>query len=504
MTQSCEEDSRYLPTKTGIMSQTILALVIFTGLIHTQVSYVIPHGRIRRARFPSRWSTKDYRWSVANIHPNRGLTAYGSTNEEEQLESFIGKSNPEESVTEDDLTKEELLNAVDLYNSLPQDVQKVLRRAVTRSYNNKINELEPVNNTEVVLKLYRQRKNLMTYPSTWVRSSKLSAETGPLTTVDASGTVVVNNDNNTLYGGKWGPLTVALEGKKNYDETLQKLKMGANNSKAELDRFVESFFPDVTRKGKGYEPTELDANDIITYVLGKDTFNPKSKPEKIPGGFVIRGTNKFETGEALIDALDKRYEQYCSSLAFNNNSGTTLDADEEIRRRASLRDRVEIFYCKDPTPEAMEDMTELFGESVLVLLGKDFSPAKSNQGIKIASFVLTVLSYITFSIGCFGATDSVVQGVHATALSPSDHDLVWFNNLLFPLVGSLVFIQVVHELGHLLVSWEGKVSVITSLLDLFNLNDYDADIAFCSSCSLSFLCKLHNGIWGLSISLNQL
>lgn len=467
------------------MSQAILALVLIISMIHTQESYLIAHGRIRRARFSTRSSTKEYRWSVVNINPHRGLTVYGSTNEEEQQESVIGKSSPEEAVTDDDLTTEELQNAVDLYNSLPQDVQKVLRRAVTRSYNNKVNELEPVNTTEVVLKLYRQRKNLMTYPSTWVRSSTMSAESGTLTTVDASGTVVVNNDNSTLYGGKWDPLAAALEGKKNYDEALQKLKMGANNSKAEVDRFVESFFPDVTRKGKGYEPTELDANDIITYVLGKDTFNPKSKPEKIPGGFVIRGTNKFETGEALIDALDKRFEQYCSSLAYTNISETPLDADEEVRRRASLRDRVQMFYCKDPTPEAMEDMTELFGESVLVLLGKDFSPAKSNQGIKITSVVLTVLSYIAFSIGCFGATESVVQGIHATALSPSDHDLVWFNSLLLPLVGSLAFIQVVHELGHLLVSWQGKVSVVTKLSLVANLISYTYLILMKMICSPS-------------------
>jgi hypothetical protein len=459
------------------MSRVILALVLFTLLLPTQECYVVPdlysYGKIRKGSFSSLSIKRSNGWSVATTVPSqrrsnyyktrplRGFSVDGSTNEEE-LEAVHSKHSSEESEDEEDeLTKEELQSAVDLYNTLPHYVRKVLRRAVTKSYNNKLNDLEPVNNTEVVLKLYRQRRNLMKYPSTWVRPSTMSTESGPLT-VDATGTVVVN-ENNTMYGGKWGPLALALETKNTYDEALNSLTLGANNTKTELERFVESFFPPVTRKGKEFEPTEVDVSDIMTFVVGKDNFNPKSKPEKIPGGYVIRGTNRFDTGEALIDALDKRFEQYCTSVVYTDTDDKSLDI-EEARRRASLRDRIEIFYCKDPTPEAMEDMTELFGESVLVLLAKDFSPVTSNRFVNIATTVLALCACFVFSIGCFGTTENVVQRMHATALSPSDHDLVWFNSLFFPLIGSISLIQVVHELGHLLVSWQGKVSVITKIM----------------------------------------
>ena len=319
------------------------------------------------------------------------------------------------------LTEQELKQAVALYKVLPQRLQQMLRRAVVKSYNSNVNMLEPVNTTDIVLKLYSQRENLLKYPSSWVRQRGSS----------------VNNTAGLQEG--------SIDSDENFNQLLQDLKGvvdQAGDDTSELQRFVESYFPDVTRKGEGYEPTEQDADIFITSILGKGNFNPKRKPEKIPGGFVIRGASRFETGEDLINAIDLKIGQYVSSAI-----------SEEGR---TLGDRVEIFYCKDPTPEAMEDMEELWGEAALVLLGKDFAPT-TNRFLNIGVSTLALGGLFVFSIGCFGTTDAVVQRLqNANALE--NYDPSWFNTLLFPLCGSLMLTQLAHELGHVLAAWQGKVS----------------------------------------------
>lgn len=136
----------------------------------------------------------------------------------------------------DYLTEQELQDAVALYTYLPRDTQQTLRRAVTKSSNNKVNELEPVNDVDIVLRLFKQRKNLLKYPGTWVRPTKE-------TSLD-----------NLL---------------KDLDDTIQT---------PDLERFVSIFFPAETRKGKEFEPTQMDADDILKNILGKDSVSAASAP----------------------------------------------------------------------------------------------------------------------------------------------------------------------------------------------------------------------------------
>lgn len=275
-----------------------------------------------------------------------------------------------------------------------------------KSPNNKVNDLEPVNNVDIVQRLFKQRKNLLKYPGTWVRPTQ---ET-------------------------------------NFDKLLKDLDDTIPTP--DLERFVSICFPAETRKGEGFEPTQMDADDILKNILGKDTFNPKSKPEKIPGGFLIRGTNQLKTGEELIDTLDNRMDKYCASFQLN--------ASEEEQRRRTLNDRVGIIYCKDPTPIIVKDLpedTEIFGESVLVLLGKDFTPATYSKNIALSASAF--VSTLVFSIGCFGTTNDVPQQMLAL-FSGENNDLKFINSMLPSLIGSLFFIQMSNELGHILAAWQGK------------------------------------------------
>jgi hypothetical protein len=61
----------------------------------------------------------------------------------------------------------------------------------------------------------------------------------------------------------------------NSDETIEKIKGSG---------YIKGMLPEVTRK-EGKIPTEEDAMIFFKEVLGKKTFNPTNKPERIPGGF---------------------------------------------------------------------------------------------------------------------------------------------------------------------------------------------------------------------------
>lgn len=147
-------------------------------------------------------------------------------------------------------------------------------------------------------------------------------------------------------------------------------------------------------------------------------------------------------------------EKYCASFQLNGS--------EEEQRRKTLNDRVGIIYCKDPTPEIVKDLpgdTEIFGESVLVLLGKDFTPETNVKNVALS--VSALVSTFVFSIGCFGTTNDVPQQMVALFSGEND-ELKFINSMLPTLIGSLFFIQMSNELGHILAAWQGKVRKATT------------------------------------------
>jgi len=109
-----------------------------------------------------------------------------------------------------------------------------------KSPNNKVNDLEPVNNVDIVQRLFKQRKNLLKYPGTWVRPTKEA-------------------DFEKLLERKGDIL-------ENLDDTIPT---------PDLERFVSIFYPAEIRKGEGFEPAQMDADDTLKYILGKQLSAPQ-------------------------------------------------------------------------------------------------------------------------------------------------------------------------------------------------------------------------------------
>jgi len=65
---------------------------------------------------------------------------------------------------------------------------------------------------------------------------------------------------------------------------------------------------------EGEEPTEAEAKIVLQDVLAKEkTWNLSGQPEKVPGGFIIRGTAKYENGTELMAAIDANFSYILDS-----------------------------------------------------------------------------------------------------------------------------------------------------------------------------------------------
>jgi hypothetical protein len=82
----------------------------------------------------------------------------------------------------------------------------------------------------------------------------------------------------------------------------------------ERNNLIKNLFPDATRKQPSKEESVMA---FCADVLGGNTFNPSGKPEAVPGGYIIRGTNKVQVrskddkedeANSLIKAIDKKVE----------------------------------------------------------------------------------------------------------------------------------------------------------------------------------------------------
>lgn len=197
-----------------------------------------------------------------------------------------------------------------------------------------------------------------------------------------------------------------------------------------VDRTIDGFFPKCTRK-EGQEPTEAQVQKLAAEVLPKAKFSSSAKPEKVAGGYIIRGTSRYKTGDELIEAIDK-----------------------EIAK-TSLGDKMTVLYTRDFTVFAFQDeppdpaeMANI--EPILYITGPDIvrEPRRGWLGLTSALGLATCwyLSLYPFLLNPTLASrvDEELAMVDA-GMTP---DLSWLTDLSIPLFATFITIMACHELGH--------------------------------------------------------
>lgn len=187
----------------------------------------------------------------------------------------------------------------------------------------------------------------------------------------------------------------------------------------EAVNYVKALLPAVTRK-EDQAPSEEEAMSFFREVLGKNTFNPTNKPESIPGGWVVKGDNSMENGDALVKALDSKLKE------------------------SSVADKLNYYFMKDPslvTKERYE--SDDFENPVLVITGPDISP-DTNRFVKPSVTALAGLALASFSVATCLSTDLKM-------------DVEMVETMTTPLVFSILGTQIAHEAAHQIVALKDKV-----------------------------------------------
>jgi hypothetical protein len=202
-----------------------------------------------------------------------------------------------------------------------------------------------------------------------------------------------------------------------------------------LDQSIASLYPKCTRKDESTEPTEAQVQQLMTDILPKAKFSTTAKPEKVSGGYIIRGTNRYENGDELIEAID-------AQLA-----------------KSSLGDKMTILFTKDFTvfgePEVFDDgvnLSEL--DPILYILGPDIVRESRRAWLSVTTGLgLSTCWYLSLYPFLLNPTLSTrVEEELALVDAGMTPDLSWLTDLSLPLFVTFLGIQLAHEAGHRLVA----------------------------------------------------
>ncbi len=322
------------------------------------------------------------------------------------------------------INETELQNAVEYFNSLPKPMKKALANAIDL-------DEERTNTSIIVLGLYEfigtgtldsvrlnRIYNDILLQSSSSSSSSSSTNASTTTTLDEALSMLKRNINNDEK----------LNDKQRLDK-LQRL-----NEESSLETMVESFLPRVTRK-EGKEPSLADIKMLQScQIIGKETFQMSSPPQKIPGGFILRGemVPKLRGDcDKLVQLIDERIE-----------SSKQMPSD--------WNDKFQVNIMYDPTPELFANEESIDGDTVLVVHSRDMSPMTNKfliSGVTAFSLLLTFV----FVIATYSQNEVVMERL-TSANAIGDYDATWFNELITPMLISIGLTQACHEAGHLFIA----------------------------------------------------
>jgi hypothetical protein len=199
------------------------------------------------------------------------------------------------------------------------------------------------------------------------------------------------------------------------------------------------------------EPTEAQMSVLTQTILPAIKFSSSSKPQKVPGGYAITGSHKYEDGDALIAAIDQ----------------------EIAKSRPNLVDQLTVLYTPSygplTAPEFGDlnnmdanalfpepDVLELFAETepILYVTGPNIVRDSNPLGLAFASILGLATSWY-LSVYPFLLNDKIasrIDGDLQLVEANLQPDLSYLTDLSIPLFLTFMGIQLVHEVAHRLTA----------------------------------------------------
>jgi len=238
-------------------------------------------------------------------------------------------------------------------------------------------------------------------------------------------------------------------------------------------RYLEEFFPSVPFL-EDMRPSAEDVDLFVTDCLtgqGNKLFNPTSKPERVMGGWYVRGSN-----------LERPNEDDSTTA----NDKLIQEVQQRLQNHPTLNDKLEFYYILDPSPPSEEDMElDITPAPLLLITGKDsetmygLSKPLTKAAITISGLVSTFL----FSVGSCVLNPQINAGIEKSidgiqSMTPTTEfiDITWFFDLCLPMYFSFLGILFAHELGHRIVATYYKVSFLRILKMVCTADEFSIQV----------------------------
>ena len=207
------------------------------------------------------------------------------------------------------------------------------------------------------------------------------------------------------------------------------------------------------------EPTAAQIEVLTQTILPAIKFSSSAKPYKVPGGYAIAGSHKFDNGDDLIEAIDNEiaksrpnlqeqltvlYTPDYGALNDNNLAGESIVSLENMIMEMEKLDKV----------EAVELFADSRRKPILYITGPDIVRNSNRLGLTLASIVGIATSWY-FSVYPFLLNDKIASRIDADLqlveanLQP---DLSYLTEYFIHLFFSFIGLQLIHELAHWLVA----------------------------------------------------
>ncbi|KAI2496534.1 response to high light intensity [Fragilaria crotonensis] len=208
----------------------------------------------------------------------------------------------------------------------------------------------------------------------------------------------------------------------------------------ERSQYVEELLPSITDL-EDVLPTQEEIDYFTNEILDPKIYGLRSKPERVFGGYYIRGFNTIQGDRAN----DKLVERLRGKLEASKLSG-----------------KIQFFFI--PDPKALTDEEIDMGEEnepVLLVTGVDPSLLYRQLNIfkKVGVSAAGLLTLLIFALGSGELNNAVVPPFGQAFLLENADDVVRISNNALPIGLSLAGIHAVHEGAHRLVAWKDKFKV---------------------------------------------
>jgi hypothetical protein len=210
-------------------------------------------------------------------------------------------------------------------------------------------------------------------------------------------------------------------------------------------RYVAEFYPTVAAMEPIHPSSQL-AEEFCTRALdSKRTYMASNRPERVMGGYYVRGRNLIDDDESSGSKLVERIQRKLDEAAYGH-----------------LKQQLEFFYIPDPAPLSDEQMEAGSGDQPLILLttnNRDVLYPESSPPIKSAVCALGGCSAAIFSLIVCSLQPATQERVIAAYNTGTFESIPWFWGNVAAVLGSSVAIAVLHDFAHRVVAVIDKVRI---------------------------------------------